>query len=138
MFFSVFFFSFPHSFPRSLLPSNQSTQELLSKVPETTESEFNRAVECSKEAQREWCDIPVTTRQRYMFDYVALLKAHSLDIAQSIVLEHGKTLPDSQGDVFRGLEVVEHACNTASLMMGETVANISRGIDTYSYKDPLG
>ena len=107
-------------------------------MPETTQDEFNEAVALSVAAQKEWSQVPVTTRQRHMYDYVALIKKHSNDLAEAITLEHGKTLPDSAGDVFRGMEVVEHACNTASLLMGETVANISRGIDTYSYKDALG
>ena len=52
--------------------------------------------------------------------------------------EHGKTLADSRGDIFRGQEVVEHACSFPSLLMGETVENIGKGIDTYSYRHPLG
>lgn len=55
-----------------------------------------------------------------------------------ITLEHGKTLADSMGDVFRGLEVCEQACNVAVPMMGETSRDVARGIDTYSYKEPLG
>jgi acyl-CoA reductase-like NAD-dependent aldehyde dehydrogenase len=36
------------------------------------------------------------------------------------------------------LEVVEHSCSAATLMMGETVENVSKNVDTYSYKQPLG
>ncbi|PKI38790.1 hypothetical protein CRG98_040831 [Punica granatum] len=58
----------------------------------------------------------------------------------TITAEHGKgkTLKDAQGDVFRGLEVVEHACGMATLQMGEYVSNVSSGIDTYSIREPLG
>lgn len=52
--------------------------------------------------------------------------------------EHGKVTPDSMGDVQRGLEVVEHACGISHIMQGETIQNISKGIDTYSYRIPLG
>ncbi|KAK2410126.1 methylmalonate-semialdehyde dehydrogenase [acylating], mitochondrial [Trifolium repens] len=52
--------------------------------------------------------------------------------------EQGKTLKDAQGDVFRGLEVVEHACGMATLQMGEYVSNVSHGIDTFSIREPLG
>ena len=112
--------------------TQKATQELLTKVLEVRETEFDTAVQLAKAARREWRDIQVTTRQRYMYDYLALLRAQSADIAHSITLEHTKIFPDSQGDVFRGVEVVEHACGTASLIMGGTVANIYRGIDTYS------
>lgn len=59
-------------------------------------------------------------------------------IASIITLEHGKTTADARGDVTRGLEVVEHACGLSHVNMGETFGNISRGIDTYSYRIPLG
>ena len=42
------------------------------------------------------------------------------------------------GDAQRGLEVVEHACGISHIFAGETIANISKGIDTYSIRTPLG
>jgi len=59
-------------------------------------------------------------------------------IAEQITREQGKTLEDARGDVFRGLEVVEHTCSIGSLIMGETLENVSKNIDTYSYRQPLG
>jgi malonate-semialdehyde dehydrogenase (acetylating) / methylmalonate-semialdehyde dehydrogenase len=50
----------------------------------------------------------------------------------------GKTLADARGDVFRGLEVVETACNMGTITMGETQGNLSRGLDTYTFRQPLG
>ena len=50
----------------------------------------------------------------------------------------GKTIADAKGDIFRGVEVVEFACGIAPMMMGETVENVSAGMDTYSYRVPLG
>jgi len=59
-------------------------------------------------------------------------------LAASITEEHGKSLADAKGDVFRGYEVVEHAASFTSLNMGETLGNVSRGVDIYSYRTPLG
>jgi malonate-semialdehyde dehydrogenase (acetylating)/methylmalonate-semialdehyde dehydrogenase len=56
------------------------------------------------------------------------------ELAAIITKEQGKTLLDAKGDVFRGLEVVEYACGAASHAMGETVENVGRGLDTYSYR----
>jgi malonate-semialdehyde dehydrogenase (acetylating)/methylmalonate-semialdehyde dehydrogenase len=56
------------------------------------------------------------------------------ELAAIITREQGKTLLDAKGDVFRGLEVVEYACGAASHTMGETVENVGRGLDTYSYR----
>ena len=55
-----------------------------------------------------------------------------------ITVEHGKSLADAKGDVFRGYEVVEHAASFNSLAMGETVENVARNVDIYSFRKPLG
>jgi len=59
-------------------------------------------------------------------------------MADVLTEENGKTLPDAKGDITRGLEVVEHACGLTHINLGETLGNISKGIDTYSYRVPLG
>lgn len=111
-----------------------ATQSLITRVPEITVSEFDAAVANSVSAQKSWASTPVSVRQRYLMDYVRLLRENTADIAKVITLEHGKTIADSMGDVFRGLEVVEQACNVAVPMMGETSRDVARGIDTYSFK----
>jgi malonate-semialdehyde dehydrogenase (acetylating)/methylmalonate-semialdehyde dehydrogenase len=73
-----------------------------------------------------------------MFSLQALVTKHTEELVHAITTEQGKTLADARGDVFRGLEVVEHACGTASHIMGETVENVSRHVDTYSFRQPLG
>ena len=73
-----------------------------------------------------------------MFDYQRRLRDSLEEIALSIVHENGKTLVDARGDVTRGIEVVEHACSISTIMMGETSENLSRNIDGYSYRVPLG
>ncbi|KAF6770281.1 hypothetical protein AHF37_11574 [Paragonimus kellicotti] len=55
-----------------------------------------------------------------------------------ITAEQGKTLSDAEGDVTRGLQVVDHCCGVPSLMLGESLGNISRDMDLYSYRIPLG
>lgn len=59
-------------------------------------------------------------------------------LAAKITEEQGKTLADAEGDVFRGLQVVEHACSVTSLQLGETLPSIARDMDTMSYRIPLG
>ena len=82
--------------------------------------------------------IQYLARQRYMFDLAAVIKRDSKKIAAIMTEEHGKTTPDSLGDVQRGLEVVEHACGISHIIAGQTMGNISKGIDTYSFRTPLG
>ncbi|KAH6793463.1 aldehyde dehydrogenase 6B2 [Perilla frutescens var. hirtella] len=117
---------------------NPATQEVVSQVPLTTKEEFKSAVSAAKEAFPSWRNTPITTRQRIMFKLQELIRKNMDKLALNITTEQGKTLKDAQGDVFRGLEVVEHACGMATLQMGEYVSNVSNGIDTYSIREPLG
>ncbi|MBY5990716.1 CoA-acylating methylmalonate-semialdehyde dehydrogenase [Ferrimonas balearica] len=103
-----------------------------------TEAEINQAVAAAKAAQQQWKEVAVSERARVMLRYQHLLKEHHNELATILAKETGKTFEDAKGDVWRGIEVVEQAANIASMMMGETVENVARGIDTYSYIQPLG
>ena len=114
------------------------TQDLIARTPLSSESEFNSAVKAAEDAFKTWSTTPILTRQRYIFDLAAVIRRDIDKLAARITEEHGKTTPDAKGDVIRGLEVVEHVCGTSHLMMGETVEGISKGIDCYSFRTPLG
>lgn len=117
---------------------NPATQEVVCRVPQSTPEELARAEAGAKEAFLTWREVPIQQRQRVFFKFQALIREHTEELARSITIEQGKTLADARGDVFRGLEVVETACNAAVGLMGETVENVARGLDTYSYRQPLG
>jgi len=118
--------------------TNPATQEVIAQVPCATPEEVDQAVASAKAAFESWKDVPVSERARVMLRYQALLKEHHDEIATILSGETGKTFEDAKGDVWRGIEVVEHACNIASLSMGETVENVARKVDCYSYTQPLG
>ena len=117
---------------------NPASQEILTKVPFATEEESNRAIASAEKTFHDWKDVPPPERSRLMIAYQNLLKKHHEDIAETLSKENGKNFEDSKGDVWRGIEVVEQASNIAPLLMGETVGNVARGIDAYSYLHPLG
>lgn len=117
---------------------NPATQAVLAEVPFATEDEINRAVAGAKAAFNEWKNVPVPERARLMLRYQHLLKAHQKEIAEILAEDNGKNFEDAMGDVWRGIEVVEHACNIPSLLMGETVENVANQVDTYSLTQPLG
>jgi malonate-semialdehyde dehydrogenase (acetylating)/methylmalonate-semialdehyde dehydrogenase len=131
--------SFQTSSTRDWLPvRNPASQEILAEVPMATAGEVERAVASAKAAFKTWREVPAPQRARIMLRYQDLLKQHHDEIAEILAQETGKTFADAKGDVWRGIEVVEHACNVSSLMMGETVENVAGGIDTYSLVQPLG
>jgi len=118
--------------------TNPATQEVIAEAPCATQSEMEAAVASAREAFKTWKEVAVSERARVMMRYQALLKEHHDEIAEILAQETGKTFEDAKGDVWRGIEVVEHAANIPSLMMGETVENVARSIDSYSYTQPLG
>lgn len=115
-----------------------ATQEVIAKVPQTTDDEINEAVACAKEAFKTWRNTPITARARIFLRYQALIREHMDELAEILTAEQGKTIADARGDVFRGLEVVEHAASIGNLQMGDYVENVANGVDTYSILQPLG
>ena len=118
--------------------TNPATNEVIAKAPNTTHAEMEQAIKYAGEVFKTWKEVPVSERARVMLRYQALLKKHHDEIAEILSQETGKTFEDAKGDVWRGIEVVEHAGNVASLMMGETVENVAREVDTHSWIQPLG
>ncbi|KAM5531879.1 hypothetical protein V8D89_014433 [Ganoderma adspersum] len=114
-----------------------ASQTLLTRVPETTSSEFEQAVDAAQQAYKTWSRTSVLTRQRFVIDLQHQLRQHSDSIANSIVLEQGKTYPDAQGDLLRGLQVVETATNIPTALLGDTI-EVSKDMDTSTRRLPLG
>jgi malonate-semialdehyde dehydrogenase (acetylating)/methylmalonate-semialdehyde dehydrogenase len=117
---------------------NPATQEVLAQVPFATDDEINAAVASAKAAYKTWKNTPIAARARIMLKLQALVRDHMTRIAHTLSAEQGKTLADAEGDVFRGLEVVEHACSIGSLQLGEFAENVAGGVDTYTLRQPIG
>ncbi len=108
------------------------------EVALASEADVDAAVAAAKTAFPAWRETPVTRRQNVMFAFRELVVAHREDIAKILTREHGKTVPDAIGEVQRGLEVVEFACNVAHLVKGEFSEQVSTGVDTFTMRQPLG
>jgi malonate-semialdehyde dehydrogenase (acetylating)/methylmalonate-semialdehyde dehydrogenase len=117
---------------------NPATQEVVAQVPYATREELDRAVANSREAFKTWRNSGQGARMRVMLKLQQLMRDNTGKLAEMITREHGKTLPDAEGEVGRGLEVVEHACSIASLQLGEYAENAASGIDVYTLIQPLG
>ena len=98
----------------------------------------DEAVAAAKAAFESWKDSALTTRANVMFEFRRLAVEHKEDIARILTTEHGKTLADALGEVQRGLEVIEFACGIPHLLKGDYSENVSRGVDTYMIRQPLG
>src|ERR1700734_901021 len=117
---------------------NPATQEVLAQVPFATDEELDAAVASANKAFKTWKNTPLAARARVMLKLQALVRQHMNRIARTLSAEQGKTLADAEGDVLRGLEVVEHACSIGSLQLGEFAENVAGGVDTYTLRQPIG
>lgn len=114
-----------------------ATNNLVTRVPQSTDEELKAAVESAQKAFGPWKETSLLHRQQIMFKFVALIRQHWDRLAASITLEQGKTLGDAKGDVLRGLQVAETACGITTQMTGE-VLEVAKDMETRSYREPLG
>lgn len=117
---------------------NPATQEVIGQVPFATVDEVNAAIASAQKAFEGWRQTPIQARMRIMLKLQDLIRENAKEVAKVLTAEQGKTLADAEGDIQRGLEVVEHACSIGTLQMGEYVEGVARGVDTYTLQQPLG
>src|SRR5918911_167267 len=115
-----------------------ATGELLGLVPLSGAADVDRAVRSAAEAFEEWREEPVTRRARQMFRLQVLLEEHMAELAELCTRENGKHVDESKGEIWRGIEVVELAASMTTLMKGETLDQVSQGVDVALYREPLG
>ncbi|MDH3518947.1 MAG: aldehyde dehydrogenase family protein, partial [Myxococcales bacterium] len=101
----------------------------IARVPFASSAEVDRAVAAARAAFPAWRDKSLTRRTQILFRFRGLLEEAREELAAIVSRQHGKTLPDAQGEVQRGLEVVEFACGAPHLLKGENSQQVSTGVD---------
>jgi malonate-semialdehyde dehydrogenase (acetylating)/methylmalonate-semialdehyde dehydrogenase len=115
-----------------------ATGQVQAKVAMASVEQVDLAVASALRAWDSWKDVSLARRSSILFAFRDLVDRHRDDIARFLVSEHGKVLPDAQGEVQRGLEVIEFACGIPQLLKGEHNENVSTAVDTYSIRQPVG
>lgn len=118
--------------------TNPATQAVIAKVPQSTSEEIDQAIKFASEAFQSWRTTPITKRARIFLKYQELIREHMDELAALLTEEQGKTIADAKGDVFRGLEVVEHASGIGNLQQGGYIENVATSVDMYTIQQPLG
>lgn len=117
---------------------NPNTGEVQAKVALASDAEVRAAIANAKAAQPAWGATTPQKRARVMFKFLELIEKEKNELAHLLSSEHGKTFPDSLGDIQRGVEVVEFACGIPHLMKGEFTEGAGPNIDMYSVRQALG
>lgn len=117
---------------------NPATGETIASLPYSTRDEINEAVAAAKKAFASWSETPVPDRAQVMFRFKALFDKHFEELSALVTQENGKTLEESRGEVKRAIEVIDFACGAPTLMMGQNLDQIARGIDEELTRFPVG
>ena len=117
---------------------NPATGEVAREVLLGGSDEVSAAVLAAREAAPGWANTPPIRRARVLNNFLALMNEHRDAIAALITAEHGKVFSDAQGEVTRGIEIVEFACGIPQLLKGDFSDQASTGIDNWTLRQPLG
>jgi malonate-semialdehyde dehydrogenase (acetylating)/methylmalonate-semialdehyde dehydrogenase len=108
------------------------------EVPLASPAEVDRAVAAAGKAFGAWRETSLTARTRVLFAFRELVERHADELARRITAEHGKVIEDARSEVVRGREVADFACGIPQLLKGGYSDQTSTGVDSYSFRQPLG
>ena len=117
---------------------NPATGAVTGRVSLANVNDVHQAVASAQAAFPAWADTPPLRRARVMFKFLELLNQHRDTLAHMITAEHGKVFTDAQGEVTRGIDIVEFACGIPQLLKGDFTDQVSTGIDNWTMRQPLG
>ncbi|WP_206080319.1 CoA-acylating methylmalonate-semialdehyde dehydrogenase [Pacificoceanicola onchidii] len=117
---------------------NPATGDVTGQVALADVDEVNKAVAAASAAFPAWSAMPPIRRARLMNRFLNLLHERKDDLARAITSEHGKVFTDARGEVERGIDIVEFACGIPQLLKGDYTEQVSRGIDNWTTRQPLG
>ena len=124
--------------PRTQAVTNPATGAVTGQVELASDNEVQQAVAAAQAAFPAWSDAPPLRRARVMFRFLELLHQHKDALAHAITAEHGKVFTDAQGEVARGIDIVEFATGIPQLLKGDFTEQVANGIDNWTMRQPLG
>ena len=117
---------------------NPSTGQVARQLALASVDEVDAAVAAARAAQPAWGETPPIRRARVLNAFLQLMNQHRDALAAMITAEHGKVFTDAQGEVTRGIDIIEFACGIPQLLKGDYTDQVSTGIDNWTLRQPLG
>ncbi|RIA98716.1 Aldehyde/histidinol dehydrogenase [Glomus cerebriforme] len=113
------------------------TGKVIAQCPVSTAEDVEKAVEVAKKAFKTWSARTVKDRVQTLFRFHNLLHTHIDELADLIVLEHGKNKAEAIASIAKGAETVEYATSLPQLIQGK-ILDVSRGVTCNDTRVPLG
>ena len=117
---------------------NPATGAVARQLQLASSDDVAAAVAAAQAAFPAWADTPPIRRARVINNFLALVNQHKDALAAMITAEHGKVFTDAQGEVMRGIDIIEFACGIPQLLKGDYTDQVSTGIDNWTLRQPLG
>jgi malonate-semialdehyde dehydrogenase (acetylating) / methylmalonate-semialdehyde dehydrogenase len=117
---------------------NPATGQVTAEVALANATDVNAAVAAAQAAFPAWSDAPPLRRARVMFKFLELVRANQDALAAALTREHGKVFTDAQGEVQRGIDIIEFACGIPQLLKGDFTEQVATGIDNWTVRQSLG
>jgi malonate-semialdehyde dehydrogenase (acetylating)/methylmalonate-semialdehyde dehydrogenase len=117
---------------------NPATGKVARHVRLASVADVDAAVAAARAAFPAWADTPPIRRARIMQRFLQLMNTHRDTLAELITAEHGKVFSDAQGEVARGIDIIEFACGIPQLLKGDYTEQVSTGIDNWTMRQPIG
>ena len=117
---------------------NPANGETLAILPYSAAADVDRAAKDAHQAWMEWREVPVVDRVQPLYRFKTLMEKNVREVATILTRENGKILEDAKTEVKRGMQMVEVACGMPSLMMGDSLNDVAKGIDCRTIRQPIG
>ncbi|MEJ7136914.1 CoA-acylating methylmalonate-semialdehyde dehydrogenase [Amphibiibacter pelophylacis] len=118
--------------------TNPATGQISGEVVLADRATVDQAVAAAQAAFPAWSELPPLRRARHLMRFLELMNQRKDDLARLITQEHGKVFTDAQGEVARGIDILEFACGAPELLKGDFSDQVSTGIDNWTLRQPLG
>jgi malonate-semialdehyde dehydrogenase (acetylating) / methylmalonate-semialdehyde dehydrogenase len=117
---------------------NPANGETIATLPHATAADVDRAAKAAHKAFLSWREVPVVDRVQPLYRYKTLLEKHGEEVARILTAENGKVFVDAFTEIKRAIQMVEVACGMPSLMMGDSLNDVAKGIDCHTIRQPIG
>ncbi len=117
---------------------NPATREIFERVPFSSESDINGAVEAAHRAFKEWSLLSPEKRAEYLIKASELVLERKDEIARTMTAEQGKPLNEAKGEVRKGAEILRYYAEEGKRIYGRIVPGYDPTTTSYVTYQPVG
>lgn len=121
---------------QSLNPS--SPDEVIAKLPVSTEADVSQAVFAAADALPAWRNLPGPARAEHLYAWAERIAARTDEIALAMANEVGKPIGEARGEVGRSVAILRYFAGEAVRPTGSVIpAQVPNALQ-YAVRQPLG